>query len=276
MAYYDTELDSFMDRFGTKDEFTTNKFTAKAFGDSGKTGLADFDKKNNTGFSQSLTGFQQNSNKQKDAAVSLTSSAGTNNKMGGGLISGASAGGSGKAAGKGKGMTGGQMQAAGAMFGGIGDSMRKKDGSTVIAGDENDNAMVDGTKDAVAGVLGPFGQLFRGIQKAGQGMGDAIGGESGAAVSDVFSPEESTIANFKDGDLSFGEKLLGTVPGLGGVIAHRSKKNKLSKKMTDRAKLVDKVESAIREQEYDQEQGVAANRELKRLREMQLGVIQKG
>jgi hypothetical protein len=94
--------------------------------------------------------------------------------------------------------------------------------NSVIAGDPATNAAVDATKDTIAKATGPFGQAFRGIQKAGQGIGNTIGGEGGAAVSGIFSPEESTIANFKDKDLNVGEKLLGTVPGLGAVIAKRS------------------------------------------------------
>ena len=276
MAYYDSEIDEFMDRFGTQDEFSTKRFTAKAFGDSGKTGLASYEKKNNSGFQNSLVGFEQNSNKELDTAKSLTTNAGTGaNEIGKGGGMGGMFGGSGGASGKGKGMSGQQMQAAGSMFGGLGDSMRKGEGETGIAGDPNDNAMVDGTKDAVAGVIGPIGQLFRGIQKAGQGMGDAIGGESGAAVSDIFSPEESTIANFKDSDLSVGEKLLGTVPGLGGVIAYRSATKKRNKLITERIEKHQEAVSAQLEQGYDQERGIAANRELKKLRELQLGVVQR-
>lgn len=98
-----------------------------------------------------------------------------------------------------------------------------------LASDQRDAEMVDKTKDTVASAIGPMGQLFRGIQKAGQGVGNAIGGESGAAVSGAFSPEEATISNFKNDDLNVGEKLLGTVPGVGAVLAHRSAQKRAEK-----------------------------------------------
>lgn len=125
-----------------------------------------------------------------------------------------------------KGMSSGTMGVLGALGNTAGRIMSNRSGSSTIAGDSNDNAIVDGVKDTVATVGGPIFQLFRGIQKFGQGAGNMVGGEVGAGISDVFSPEESTIANFKDSDLSFGEKLLGTVPILGGVLAHRQQKKR--------------------------------------------------
>lgn len=92
---------------------------------------------------------------------------------------------------------------------------------TKLEKDQNDEQQIDKVKDTVSSAFGPIGGLFRGIQKAGKGIGNSIGGESGAAVSGAFSPEEGTMANFKDKDLSVGEKILGTVPGVGGVMAHR-------------------------------------------------------
>lgn len=125
-----------------------------------------------------------------------------------------------------KGMSSGTMGALGALGNTAGRIMSNSGGNSTIAGDPNDNAIVDGVKDTVATVGGPVFQLFRGIQKFGQGLGNVVGGEVGAGVSAAFSPEESTIANFKDSDLSFGEKLLGTVPILGGVMAHRQQKKR--------------------------------------------------
>ena len=120
------------------------------------------------------------------------------------------------------------MSTLGTGMSGIGYNMTQGE-DTVIAGDAKDNQMIDGTKDTVANAIGPIGQMFRGIQKMGQGIGNSIGGEAGAGVADAFSPEESTIAMWKDSDASSLEKVGGTVPILGGVLAHRAKKEKANK-----------------------------------------------
>ena len=98
-----------------------------------------------------------------------------------------------------------------------------------LAKGQADEKMLDTTKDTIAGVIGPIGGLFRGIQKAGKGIGTAIGGETGNAVSGAFSPEEATMANFKDKDLNIGQKILGTVPGLGAVMAGQQAEKRLKK-----------------------------------------------
>lgn len=128
-------------------------------------------------------------------------------------------------------------------------------------GNPQDNQMIDGVKDSIAQATGPFGQLFRGVQKMGQGIGNTIGGEGGAAVSGIFSPEEATIANFKDDDLNMGQKLLGTIPGVGGVIAHRSQKKKEDKLIAKRATIANNVFS---DQEKFKKGGpiVTSNREM--------------
>jgi hypothetical protein len=116
------------------------------------------------------------------------------------------------------------MSMLGAMGTGVGYGMSAN--QNVIAGDAKDNQMIDSTKDTVAQAIGPIGQMFRGIQKAGQGIGNTVGGEVGAGIADAFSPEESTIAMWKDKDANVWEKIGGTVPILGGVIAHRAKEKK--------------------------------------------------
>jgi hypothetical protein len=128
------------------------------------------------------------------------------------------------------------MSTLGTGMSGVGYGMTQGE-NTVIAGDTKDNQMVDGTKDAVASAIGPIGQMFRGVQKMGQGIGNSIGGEAGAGVADAFSPEESTIAMWKDKDASTLEKIGGTVPILGGVIAHRAKKEKQNKEMIKNVKM---------------------------------------
>lgn len=96
------------------------------------------------------------------------------------------------------------------------------------------NQGVDTAKDTIASFLGPFGMLFRGIQKLGEGIGNAVGGEVGGHVSGVFSPEMGTIYGFTNKDYSFGERLLSTVPGLGGAMMARDKQKKRMKFESDK------------------------------------------
>jgi hypothetical protein len=95
--------------------------------------------------------------------------------------------------------------------------------------DQMNNQMIDKTKDTIAQATGPVGQVFRGVQKMGQGIGDSIGGDSGAFVSGLFSPEEGTMSAWTDGDVSFGDKMLSTIPGVGAIKANQRKEAKLAK-----------------------------------------------
>jgi hypothetical protein len=95
--------------------------------------------------------------------------------------------------------------------------------------DQMNNQMIDKTKDTIAQATGPVGQVFRGVQKMGQGIGDSIGGDSGAFVSGLFSPEEGTMSAWTDGDVSFGDKMLSTIPGIGAIKANQRKEAKLAK-----------------------------------------------
>lgn len=111
------------------------------------------------------------------------------------------------------------------------------------------NKTVDGVKDTVATVGGPMFQFFRGIQQLGEGIGDTIGGEAGGAVSGIFSPEEGTIYGLTNKDFSFGEKLLSTVPGLGGAMMQRDKKRKREEFI--RRKNISERNKTIAERERD-------------------------
>jgi len=143
-----------------------------------------------------------------------------NDRVGfGGMFTGAAAGGAGGAGG------GGMfdfLKNAGPAMGATGDSMVANSENNVIAGDAADNQTIGQVKDTVASMTGPWGQAMRGVQKMGQGIGNMVGGDTGAFIGDVFSPEESTIANFKDNDLKWEKKALGTIPGVGGIIAKKS------------------------------------------------------
>lgn len=196
--------------------------------------------------------YNMNKNKDNNQSISagkgmmsgFDSSAGNGGTgMMSGMIGGNGGGASGASGGMG-GMSGGVMGAIGHGLGSAGKGLQasarmkedKKNEGFVDpkqAEIDADAKMIDDTKDTVSEALGPFGQLFRGIQKAGQGVGDTIGGDSGAAVSGVFSPEEGTIAAFKDKEMSFGDKLLATIPGVGAVKANQAKQRRMSKMMRD-------------------------------------------
>jgi len=108
------------------------------------------------------------------------------------------------------------MGTIGSAIGGIGDglsAMGKKDPYyDPVEGqwDATEDA-VGSTKDAVASAIGPWGALFRGVEKLGNGAGDAIGGAGGNYVKYAFSPDEAIMKNNMDPDVSTGDKLLGTV-----------------------------------------------------------------
>lgn len=129
----------------------------------------------------------------------------------------------------------------GGMFSGIGNGLnaraQQRDASKMPEGyvdekgqqDQMNNQLIDSTKDTVSQAFGPIGGLFRGIQKTGQGIGNTIGGDAGAAVSGLFSPEEGMMSALTDKDLSIGQKALATIPGVGGVIAKRQADKRLNK-----------------------------------------------
>lgn len=83
-------------------------------------------------------------------------------------------------------------------------------------------------QDGVASAFGPVGLAVRGGQKFGKSIGDAIGGESGQAVSSVFDPISSAGSNLTNKDLSIGEKALGIIPGFSGAIAGRAGEKRLA------------------------------------------------
>lgn len=153
-------------------------------------------------------------------------------------------------AGSGSGMSAQGMGQLGGMIGNIGSAIgaegsygkqqkineQKGFYDAKLKKDQEGEEMLGTTKDTVASAFGPIGQFWRGIQKAGKGIGDKIGGEAGSAVSGIFSPEEATFSNFTNDDMNVGEKLLGTVPGLGAVMAHRSAKKRLEKFEDDQRK----------------------------------------
>lgn len=137
-----------------------------------------------------------------------------------------------------KGMSSGTMNAigqAGSAAGGMLNSYAKmRDAKNTPVGytDENKmksdavNSSVDSVKDGVASAFGPIGMMFRGIQQLGEGAGNAIGGDGGGIVSGIFSPEAGTISAWMSDDYDFGEKLLATIPGVGGMMKNQKERKR--------------------------------------------------
>lgn len=107
--------------------------------------------------------------------------------------------------------------------------------NTVVAGEQDQNQFVDGAKDTAAGILGPWGMAFRAIQKLGVAGGDAIGGNAGAGIADVFSPEESNISAFTtNSDRTMMEKFSLQTPFIGGMQNNKFKNERENAIRTDR------------------------------------------
>lgn len=95
--------------------------------------------------------------------------------------------------------------------------------------DARENA-VGQTKDTVASAFGPWGQLFRGIEKGGNAIGDSIGGDTGNYISAAFSPDEAIMAANSDPDISTGDKILGTIlPFHAAKMSRKAKQARMEK-----------------------------------------------
>lgn len=210
---------------------------------------------NAQGFNEQLKYLKTLNPNSKFAANTYKQFNNRNFMMGGipqvpGQAQGHAQGHAGQAAG-GQAPTGSNMGGMGSLLGGaFGNTFqqRVRGEDSVIAGDPNDNAMIDSTKDTIAQATGPIGQFWRGVQKAGQGLGDAIGGDAGAGISDAFSPEESTMAVWKDKDASAGEKFLGTVPVVGGIVAKNLREERISEARDNKVK---EVNSMFRQSDFN-------------------------
>ena len=95
----------------------------------------------------------------------------------------------------------------------------KEGEESIIAGDAKQNQQIDAAKAAVGAAFGPIGGAIVGVSKLGESVGEKIGGDAGAAVASVFSPEKAMIATMQNKDASAMQKIGSTIPGVGGVIA---------------------------------------------------------
>lgn len=97
----------------------------------------------------------------------------------------------------------------------------------------------ESTKDAVTKipVIGQFASIFRGIEKAGKGIGTAIGGEKGGDVATgILDPFSGQMETFKSKDSTTGEKLATlAAPFLSGLIASKGRERTNAKNMNKAA-----------------------------------------
>jgi len=121
----------------------------------------------------------------------------------------------------------------GSIMGGMGSMMGNSMGDNGYSEKYNYNPkmkqtyqQLEGVKDSIAPIFGPFGQMARGVEKAGKGIGTAIGGETGgdiaAGIVDPFSGQMEVFQSKESTDM---EKI-GAVaaPFLSGLIASRGRK----------------------------------------------------
>lgn len=90
---------------------------------------------------------------------------------------------------------------------------------------------MEGVKDGIAGAFGPYGQIFRGIEKGGKGLGTAIGGETGGDIaSGILDPFSGQMETFKNKESTGWEKAaVVAAPFLSGVIGGLGRKRAESK-----------------------------------------------
>jgi hypothetical protein len=116
---------------------------------------------------------------------------------------------------KGSSNSGAYMTAAGQALGSIGSGLSaNKQPMFSTKQDDKNNQLEDTvgkTKDGVASAVGPWGTLFRGVEKAGQGIGDSVGGQTGDGIKTFFSPDETVMKMNSDSSISTGDKILGSL-----------------------------------------------------------------
>jgi len=89
------------------------------------------------------------------------------------------------------------------------------------AQEEANANMWESTKDGVASAI-PIAGIFRGVEKAGKGLGQSIGGDYGGDVASGFLDPVSTVTNK---DTNFGEKTLSLLDPIasGIILANKNK-----------------------------------------------------
>lgn len=129
------------------------------------------------------------------------------------------------------GMNMNMMGSIGAAMGSIGtllSSNTKKDTfyDSNTARNERTSQQVGTVKDSIGTAI-PIAGVFRGIEKAGGGIGKSIGGDTGAGITAAFSPDEAIMGNMQDSDSSTLEKIGGVFNPIGaGINTSRNAKKR--------------------------------------------------
>ena len=107
------------------------------------------------------------------------------------------------------------MAAAGQALGSMGSGLSANKKPMFSTEQDDKNAQLEDsvgkTKDGVAAAIGPWGTLFRGVEKLGQGVGDSVGGQTGDGIKTFFSPDETVMKMNSDSSISTGDKILGSL-----------------------------------------------------------------
>ena len=94
--------------------------------------------------------------------------------------------------------------------------------------DNLNSRLLNSTMDGVASAFGPVGTAARGLQKVGKGIGDSIGGDGGAIISGIFSPQEGALSALTDKKANIGEKALSMIPGVGNLLSNKRANKRLN------------------------------------------------
>lgn len=94
--------------------------------------------------------------------------------------------------------------------------------------DNLNSRVLNSAMDGVASAFGPVGTAARGLQKLGKGIGDSIGGDGGAIISGIFSPQEGALSAFTDKKANIGEKALSMIPGVGNLLSNKRANKRLN------------------------------------------------
>ena len=138
--------------------------------------------------------------------------------------------------------------------------------------DENREKSVGSVKDTVASAVGPFGQMFRGIEKLGNSAGDSVGGAGGAMISSLFSPDETVMSMNSDPDVKTSDKIIGSIlPLYGAVVNYNAKAKRKRTSMLDA--IQNDPDATRREQEQRMKDGEQSLARLTELRKAQLNYI---
>lgn len=132
---------------------------------------------------------------------------------------------------------------------------------------------VDALQDGVASAFGPWGEAFRGIQKAGSSIGNMFSEEAGDITGGIFDPTKGMLEVFKNEDATsfekFGSALMPFASGLLAGRARKRTKNRLEFEANEKETLFEKKKL---DQEYQIAEGLESMESLKALRKKQIGL----